>query len=347
MTLTRRQTIDACRGAPALFAGLPGNEIDLERLTDFVGAQALDAAIHVIDGTLEGILWVAGGAPGEAWFLEAEGGETIVPIEPEHELLRDIAASGIVSCYVTTIEAARALPPAERRKMPRPRPAPGVRAAAGADAIDTSLPRILRTPPAAADRSAAPPLLEAPPTAARPPGAPPSEAPPSEAPHPQVDAPPTPSAPAWRHHATLSAPSPPVLSPSVPEPEAPSLGWPARESRTPEPFTSHTPTPDRETAPEPATRPWGAMLAEVRVRVAKQRGKRLAERFIDALEAALHAYGGRLDGETVIAPPLSDGQWAAIVAGACAPVVAVAGRAWTDRTLEAAERTVRAREGSA
>ena len=131
-------------------------------------------------------------------------------------------------------------------------------------------------------------------------------------------------------------------------PSAPSTIHDAPETSPAAPGTTddmlQTPPAARATV---AAKPWDAILIEVRARVAKQRGKRLAERFTEALGEALEAHGGRVDLDRVIAPPLSDEQWAAIIEAVCAPVVAVAGRAWTDRTLEAAERTVLTREGLA
>jgi hypothetical protein len=324
MTLTRRQSVDVCRRGPALFVGLPGSEIDIERLSEFVIGRGLDAAIHVIDGTLEGILWIKRGAPGEAWFLEADGGETIVPIEPERELLRDIAASGTVSCYVCAPDGARAgLEPSIDRRDARRRSSPssGGIVAPGTGIADETVPRILRNSRvAAADRAR------------------------------EVD------------RTPLSAPEP-HAAPTVPNDDA--IAVPKGGSDIAASSLEHVPVvatsapsatatdpeaafPDTAQAVEaPATRPWPAILVEVRARVAKQRGKRLAERFVEALGAALEAYGGRIDGDLVVAPPLSDQQWTAIVAAGCVPVTVVAGRAWTDRALETAERTVFVREGSA
>jgi hypothetical protein len=342
MTFTRRQTIDACREGPALFSGLPGNEIDLERLTEFAAGRGLDAAIHVIDGTLEGILWLKGGAPGEAWFLEADGGETIVPIEPEQELLRDIAASGTVSCYIASPEAGAGAAPrpassasAGARSEPRRRApteaAPAASAPEVAGVAGIPLPNVLRDTPAviADDR---PPAVDRRPAdgssggerSSR--GASETTAPPPV--REETDG---------RDGSAIgSEPAAFVAPPAAVPPAAPEVREPAE--------------PAWRTAPQPVpapSKPWPAILIEVRARVAKQRGKRLAERFIGALGKALEAHGGRVDQDRVIAPPLSDEQWEGVIDAACGPVVAVAGRAWTNRTFHAAEQTVLAREGLA
>jgi hypothetical protein len=344
MTLTRRQTIDACREGPALFSGLPGNEIDLERLTEFAAARGLDAAIHVIDGTLEGILWLKGGAPGEAWFLEADGGETIVPIEPEQELLRDIAASGTVSCYIASPEAATgtASRPASsasagaRTETRRRPPAPAASAREVAGVADIPLPNVLRDTPAATsdDRATA---VDGRPAD----GSPGDERSSHRASETTAPSPAREGTGGRGGSTTGSEPAAVVAPPAVAPPAV------ARPASAPAPPEVREPEePAWRIAPQPApSKPWPAILIEVRARVAKHRGKRLAERFIGALGKALEAHGGRVDQDRVIAPPLSDEQWEGVIDAACGPVVAVAGRAWTNRTFHAAEQTVLAREG--
>lgn len=91
---------------------------------------------------------------------------------------------------------------------------------------------------------------------------------------------------------------------------------------------------------EPPTHPWPAILEQVAIRVARSRGPRLAAQFVAALNRALERHGGGMDGERILAPHLSESTWRAIVEAACAPVVAIAGRAFTDRTIAASEREV-------
>jgi len=42
-----------------------------------------------------------------------------------------------------------------------------------------------------------------------------------------------------------------------------------------------------------------------------------------------------------VAPELSESTWRIVVEAACAPITAVAGRAFVDRTIAAADRDVR------
>jgi hypothetical protein len=79
-------------------------------------------------------------------------------------------------------------------------------------------------------------------------------------------------------------------------------------------------------------------------RVVRHRGAKLAGQFAGALAHALGEHGGRLDGDRVVAPPLSETVWRTIVEAACVPIVSVAGRAFVDRTIAAAERAVLERD---
>jgi len=100
------------------------------------------------------------------------------------------------------------------------------------------------------------------------------------------------------------------------------------------------PEPQPAVAAEPPAHPWPAILEQVAVRVARSRGPRLSAQFAAALNRALEQHGGGMDGERVHAPLLPESTWRIIVEAACAPVVAIAGRAFTDRTIAASERAV-------
>jgi hypothetical protein len=132
------------------------------------------------------------------------------------------------------------------------------------------------------------------------------------------------AAPAARARATAA--------PSAVEPTAP-----PGEAGPPEPIVGIGPTP----AAAPSARPWPRILEGVAERVARHRGQRLAERFTATLAAALAPHGGGAEAGRVWAPPLSEPTWRGIVEAACAPVVAVAGRAFVDRSIAAAEEDAR------
>jgi len=68
--------------------------------------------------------------------------------------------------------------------------------------------------------------------------------------------------------------------------------------------------------------------------------RRLSERPPDPRLGHASLHGGRIEGDEIIAPPLSESTWRAVVEAGCAPIVAVAGRAFVDRTIAAAERAV-------
>lgn len=89
---------------------------------------------------------------------------------------------------------------------------------------------------------------------------------------------------------------------------------------------------------EASTRPWPRIMEGVAERVARHRGQRLAQRFTSTLAAALAPHGGRVDGSRVYAPPISEAAWRVIVETTCESIIAVAGRAFVDRTIAAAER---------
>ncbi len=148
--------------------------------------------------------------------------------------------------------------------------------------------------------------------------------------------------------AQARAPDVPA-TPVTPEPAGAEQRRPqsrrSEPARRPEPVRREVPAPDVDAVDDPAPQPWPAILEVVADRVARHRGQRLAARFIAALEAALAPYGGRVDGGRIDVPPLPRSTWRVIVETACATVVAVAGRAFVDRTIAAAERDIMRRQG--
>ncbi|MGH2375912.1 MAG: hypothetical protein ACRDIC_20880 [bacterium] len=138
--------------------------------------------------------------------------------------------------------------------------------------------------------------------------------------------------------------APPHVPSPTPEPAAPARSEPAA------PYavvgSTGSTTPPAEVAPQippeedPSPLPWPAILEEVADRVARHRGPRLAARFMSAVGSALGPYGGRVANGRIIAPPLARSTWRIVVETACGPVVAIAGRAFVDRTIAAAERHV-------
>lgn len=268
--LTRRQTFDAIRAGPAFFAGLSGDEVDIDRLTAYLATRAFEGGICVADQAGEGVLWIRNGEPGEAWFFDASGHEAVLPSLYGHDLLRDIAARGGVVSVV--VGAAEAEPPV-----------------------------MLPAAPKDAPEAVAPAALTAPPAAALPPAVVP----------------------------------PPVRAPQVPV-EIPRPG--PRDAPAVEAVETHPVIPE-----PPSRRPWPGILREVNARVVEHRGPRLAALFTAALAKALAEHGGAVEGDRVIAPPLPESTWRVVVESACAPIVSIAGRAFTDRTIAAAERAVRRR----
>ncbi len=97
---------------------------------------------------------------------------------------------------------------------------------------------------------------------------------------------------------------------------------------------------NRRVEVEPPSRPWALILPEVLATVEKRRGARLAGRFRSALSKALADFGGRLQGERILAPPLPESMWRVAVEAACAPVVAVAGRNFVDMAIAEAEEAL-------
>ncbi|MDQ7857204.1 MAG: hypothetical protein QN174_13865 [Armatimonadota bacterium] len=262
MLEARRALLDQIRAGPALFAGLPGDEVDFDRLIAHLAARRFQGGIYATDGALEGVLWVADGATGEAWFFEESGPEAILPATAGRDLLAEIARrGGLVSVFLR--------PPPEAGGAPESAaaPVPLVRAAPPAEV----LPRPL-------SEAAAVPVAEI------------------------TDVPTTPEALAAALAEAVAAVS--------------------------------------QEQGEPSARPWPAILLEVERRLARQRGAKLSAMFAQALGRALAARGGAADGERIAAPALPEAAWRTIVEEASAPVVVVAGRAFVDRLIAAAERAV-------
>ncbi len=293
MQQSRRQTFETIRAGPALFAGLPGDEVDIDRLMAHLATRGFEGGVCVSDGAGDGVLWIHNGEPDEAWFFDASGHEAVLPGVYGHDLLRDIAARGGV---VGVVAGA-------------PDAAPSVT------------------------------LLTAPSVASTPPPAPAPEPPPAL---PTVEAPPPVRE---REPVAGAAPAMPV------EPSVAKAAAPAHDPEPPE--RAHEPGPPavldqpaaRPPIPDPPIHPWPVILHEVAARVARHRGPRLAALFTSALAKALGEHGGTVQGDWITTPPLPESTWRVIVESACAPIVSIAGRAFTDRTIAAAERAVR--EGGA
>jgi hypothetical protein len=288
--------LDALRAGPALFAGLPGDEVDLQRLAAHLATRRFDGGVYVTDSMREGVLWVRDGAADEAWLFEADGHEAILPPEDARELLQDIADHGAVSVLagIPLLHETVALPAAE-----------------GVAPFVTPAPPLAQPPVGPPSPwSAAVPVVHSAVAAA------PATIPVERA---RPDAPVTPHAP------PIPAPIPDAPAAAMPQVshvhEAPSV------------------------VEEPSTHPWPLILQDVAARVAKHRGPRVAALFAHALGRALGSVGGRLHDGRVEAPPMSDSLWRSIVEEACEPVVAIAGRAFTDRTIAAAERAILNVEG--
>jgi hypothetical protein len=299
--MTLRDSLDALRAGPALMAGLPGDEVDVERLIAHLVAHGFSGGVHLIDQDTESVLLVYEGAPRDVWFFESGGSEVALAGMLGHDLFHQMAARG------GTLSVLIGDPP---------RPL-AVEAAADVVApVDAPAASVAVVVPAA------PPVPQAPP-------------PDPPAPEPVVVAPPEPA----RVAPVVVAPSTEPAK-AAPPPEAVAV---VSASAAPPAEAGPTGAPKVEPSiPEPPSHPWAAILQDVAERVARHRGAKLAARFTTALEAALAAQGGRLEGGRIIAPGLSESTWRIVVEAACAPITAVAGRAFVDRTIAAAEREVRA-----
>ncbi|MBM3469420.1 MAG: hypothetical protein FJX73_01305 [Armatimonadetes bacterium] len=213
----RIQCNEAIQAGAALFAGMCGDEVDLDLLVAYLAARGFDGGVIVGDQEADGVLWFQEGTPREVWVFEAGDIPEVLLNGPGRNRLRDLAARGgqvsVVACEPPTV------------------------------------------PPEFLDSS---------------------------------------------------------------------------DEQEPQPAV----------ATEPPAHPWPVILEHVAVRVARSRGPRLAAQFAAALNRALERHGGGMDGERVHAPQLPESTWRVIVEAACAPVVAIAGRAFTDRTIAASEREV-------
>lgn len=226
---------EAIRAGAALFTGVPGDEVDLDRLEAHLAARNFDGGVVVGDQAADCVLWFADGAPREVWVFEGDPAPALLPVGPGRDRLRMIAGrGGLVSVVVCT------------------------------------------------------------------------------------------------------PPAPPI------EPEASAAGLDLETGSEPDYDPATAVRPSSAVTMEPPPRPWPAILERVAARVARHRGPRLAAQFSAALHRALAVHGGAVDGERVLAPDLPESTWRLIVESACAPVVAVAGRAFTDRTIAAAERALTA-----
>ncbi|MBI3998310.1 MAG: hypothetical protein HY355_04695 [Armatimonadetes bacterium] len=265
-SVTRRDSFERLKAGPALFSGLPGEEVRLEALTAHLTARGFEGGVYVATPDGEGVLWIRTGAPQDAWVFEADGAEALIGANG-FERLRQMAARGAISVIAGAV------------------PAPPMAAAAP-------------VPPAAAPAPSA--AAPAPPVAAF------AAAPAAAGPGP----------PAEPHAAAASD----VLTLPVPGPPASGAGTSVQI--------------------EPPPHPWPAILEEVAERVARHRGPKLAGRFTSALQNALTPHGGHVEERRITVPPLPESTWRGIVEAACAPIVAIAGRAFVDRTIAAAERKV-------
>lgn len=213
----RIQSYEAIQAGAALFAGISGDEVDLDLLVAYLAARGFDGGVIVEDHETDGMLWFQEGTPREVWVFEAGDIPEVLHNGPGRDRLSALVTRGgrvsVVACE----------------------------------------------------------------------------------------------------------------PPSVP---------------TEFPDFADEPEPQPAVATEPPAHPWPAILEHVAVRVARSRGPRLAAQFDAALNRALERYGGGMDGERVHAPQLPESTWRIVVETACAPVVAIAGRAFIDRTIAASERAV-------
>jgi hypothetical protein len=308
MLETRRQVLDALRDGPALFAGLPGDEVDLDRLAAHLAEFGIDGGIYATDGSLEGLLWIQEGAPGETWFFEAGGQEAVLPVTTSRDLLLDITArGGTISVYVAA--------------QPGGPPLPFTTADEPPPFMFTAGPQGVREPPTV--------VYE--PARASEPAAPEPPAPAAEQTAEQI-------AEALLRTLGTAAVTAPAL-----ETEAQMPGGVAGEPAVLRGAAAGADAPHEPSGAavgEPPAHRWPEILSEMMARVVRHRGPKLGAQFSAALEKALAEHGGRVEGDWVIAPPLPESVWRVVVDAGCAPIVAVAGRAFVDRTITSAERAV-------
>ncbi|MDR7484310.1 MAG: hypothetical protein QN187_03185 [Armatimonadota bacterium] len=278
MPATRREIFDRVRAGPALFAGIPGAEVDIDRLAAHLAARGFNAGVYASDDHLEGVLWIQDGTPQDTWYFEAGGEEALLPMVPGHHLLRDLAArGGAVSVHIGTLPQAADLTADVEPAPDSPFAPPGV----APEGLVVPRPSTTAAPVFAAE-------------------------------------------PAGTGHAG----------------PLPHLAPPAQEAALDTAASEVQPGLPSIAIPEPPPHPWPAILSDVSARVARLRGPRLASLFLGALDKALAGYGGQVHGDRIEAPVLPESAWRAIVEAACSPIVAIAGRAFMDRTIAAAERSV-------
>jgi hypothetical protein len=300
MLETRRHILDALRDGPALFVGLPGDEVDLDRLAAHLTERGIDAGVYATDGSLEGLLWIQQGAVGDTWFFEAGGQEAVLPVTTSRDLLLDIAArGGAISVHVGTQPGlASQLAAAQEPPLFMFSTRPSVTYETSVSVHDVA--PAVREPVLSGDPAAHGTRFD---------GTVPAHGAPAD--------------------VTVESGVPASVEPApVDETTLPDVSLPADEASP------------GAVSMEPPSHPWPAILAEMAARVVRHRGPKLAAQFAAALGKTLADHGGRIDGDEIFAPPLPESTWRAIVEAGCAPIVAVAGRAFVDRTIAAAERAV-------
>ncbi len=73
---------------------VPAEAVDVEALVAHLIARGFEGGVLVSDPETEGVLWIARGAPQEAWFFEASGTEAALGAGAGRDLLQQIAARG-------------------------------------------------------------------------------------------------------------------------------------------------------------------------------------------------------------------------------------------------------------
>lgn len=298
--MNRRQALEALRAGPALVTDFPGDAVDIDGLLAHLIGRGFEGGIYLADLEMESLVWVNDGEAQDAWFFDVDGGEAVLAGAGGHDLFREMASHGsTLSVYVGA-------PPdvAFGQAAGPPSAAPAtVFKVPGQSLVTSSAIPAVEPAEVSGVAAGAPP----PPMIVKPVASPPKEAVPVA---PVREAPPAPAreTPPARPREASVAPVP-VLQAG--EPVAPV---------------------------EASTRAWPRIMEGVAERVARHRGQRLAQRFTSTLAAALAPHGGRVDGSRVYAPPISEAAWRVIVETTCESIIAVAGRAFVDRTIAAAER---------
>ncbi|MDR7419660.1 MAG: hypothetical protein QN178_12205 [Armatimonadota bacterium] len=314
MLESRRHILDVLRAGPALFVGLPGDEVDMDRLAVHLAERGIDGGIYATDGSLEGLLWIQQGEPGDTWFFEAGGQEAVLPVATSRDLLLDIASrGGTISVFVGSPSGGTSSSLTTSHALPR--------------FMFTDGPQVAQEPRGMVYET----VGQFEPVAAR------------EVSEPAPDR--------MSDNLSRALETSGVVAPQVPNAESPTadpddaaIGGEAVIEPTPSATALDAAGPTIEV--EPPAHPWSEILAEMSTRIVRHRGPKLAAQFSAALQKALAEHGGRVQGDAVIAPPLPESTWRVVVEAACAPVVAVAGRAFVDRTIAAAERAVLEARGS-